>query len=448
MKKPIIALVGRPNVGKSTLFNRIVGRNQAVINDRPGVTRDRLYAEATLDRRSFIVIDTGGLDISPEDNLIANVKAQVNVAVNEADAIVFVVDAIDGLTSWDVEVAETLRKTGKLIYLAANKSDNTKRTEGVFEFYELGFGEPFPISAIHGRGVNELLEEILFQLPEMEMEEEVGADKPIRIAVVGKPNVGKSSLVNSILGEDRVIVDSRPGTTRDAIDIRFSRDAVDFEIVDTAGMRRRKKIFDEVESSSVSKAIQSILRSDITWVVLDATEQPGHQDKEIASYISRNGKACIFVMNKWDLVEKDHKTFDEFCDYIRADMALLDYIPIISVSALETMRVNKLLELTQVIFAEYSTRIATPLLNRIFGDIILEHHHPFVSGKRPSPKYITQVSTQPPTFVIFTSYPELIKEPYKRYLINSLREEFSFQGAPIMLFFRSTKSKNKEARDQ
>ena len=444
VKKPIIAIVGRPNVGKSTLFNRIVGRDQAVIHNRPGVTRDRIYADATLDKRSFVVIDTGGLDISPEDNLIANVRSQVNIAVNEADAIVFVVDAIDGLTPWDIEVAESLRKSGKLIYLAANKSDNEKRAEGTVEFYELGFGEPFPISAIHGRGVNELLEEILFQLPEIEIEEETEIKKPIRIAVVGKPNVGKSSLVNAILGESRVIVDSRPGTTRDAINIQFSRDGVDFEIVDTAGMRRKKKIFDDVESSSIGKAINSIHRSDIAWVVMDATEQPGQQDKEIASYISRHGKACIFVMNKWDIVEKDHRTFDEFCDFIRADMALLDYVPIISVSALESLRVNKLLELTQIIFAEYSTRIATPLLNRSFGDIILEHSHPFISGKQPSPKYITQVSTQPPTFVIFTSYPELINEPYKRYLINSLREKFGFQGAPIVLRFRSTKTKEKD----
>lgn len=443
MKKPVIALVGRPNVGKSTLFNRIVGRNQAVIHDRPGVTRDRLYADANLGKRNFVVIDTGGIDLSPTDDLIANVKTQVGVAIKEADAIMFVVDIIDGLTTWDTEVASMLRKSGKPIYLAVNKTDSSRKAKDMFEFYELGFGEPFPISAIHGYGVNEILEEILYNFPETEIGEESEEEKFIRIAVVGRPNVGKSSLVNAILGEERVIVDSRPGTTRDAIDIRFSRDGVNFEIVDTAGMRRKKKIFDEVESSSVGKAIQSIHRSDVTWVVMDATQQPGQQDKEIAAYISRHGKACVFVMNKWDIVEKDHKTFDEFCKFIRADMALLDYVPIISVSALEVMRVNKLLELTQIIFAESSTRVGTPLLNRIFGNIIIDHSHPIVSGKKPSPKYITQVSTNPPTFVIFTSYPELIKMPYKRYLINRLREEFGFQGAPIVLHFRSTKSKEK-----
>ena len=439
MDKPVIALVGRPNVGKSTLFNRIVHRNLAVVHNRPGVTRDRLHAEATFNDKSFVVIDTGGLDLSPTDDLIASVKTQVDIAVKEADAIILVVDVVDGVTSWDVEVGNRLRKSGKPIYVAVNKSDNFKRVDNSIEFCELGFGDPFPISALHGLGVDDLLEKVLSGLPEVENKLE--SERPIRIAVVGRPNVGKSSLVNAILGEERVIVDSRPGTTRDAINIRFRKDGMDFEIIDTAGMRRRKKIFDEVESSSVGKAIESIRRSDVTWVVLDATQEPSQQDKEIASYIDRQGKASIFVMNKWDLVEKDHKTFDEFCKYIRADIALLDYVPILSISAKDNLRVNKILDLTQSIFTEYSTRVTTHTLNKAFGDIITEIPPPSVSGKRPSPKYITQVLTNPPTFVIFTTYPELIKPPYKRYLINRFRELFGFQGSPIMLKFRSTKRK-------
>jgi GTP-binding protein len=439
LDKPVIALVGRPNVGKSTLFNRIVHRNLAVVHNRPGVTRDRLHAEATFNDKSFVVIDTGGLDLSPTDDLIVSVKTQVEIAVKEADTIILVVDVVDGVTSWDVEVGNRLRKSGKPIYVAVNKSDNFKRVDNSIEFCELGFGDPFPISALHGLGVDDLLEKVLSGLPEVENKLEI--ERPIRIAVVGRPNVGKSSLVNAILGEERVIVDPRPGTTRDAINIRFRKDGMDFEIIDTAGMRRRKKIFDEVESSSVGKAIESIRRSDVTWVVLDATQEPSQQDKEIASYIDRQGKASIFVMNKWDLVEKDHKTFDEFCKYIRADIALLDYVPILSISAKDNLRVNKILDLTQSIFTEYSTRVTTHTLNKAFGDIITEIPPPSVSGKRPSPKYITQVLTNPPTFVIFTTYPELIKPPYKRYLINRFRELFGFQGSPIMLKFRSTKRK-------
>jgi len=441
LNKPVIALVGRPNVGKSTLFNRIIHKNMAVVHDRPGVTRDRIYADAQLDDRIFIVIDTGGLDLAPKDDLIANVKAQVDVAVKEADAIILIVDVVDGPTSWDIEVANRLRKSGKPIYVAVNKADNLKRIDNAVEFCELGFGDPFPISALHGIGIEDLLEGVLSGLPEVKAEPET--KKLIRIAVVGRPNVGKSSIVNFILGEERVIVDSRPGTTRDAINIQFRRDGVDFEIVDTAGMRKKNKVFDDVESSSVSKAIESIRRSDVTWMVMDATQEPAQQDKEIASYVAKQGKACIFVMNKWDIVEKDHKTFDNFSKFIKGDIALLDYVPIISVSALEGLRVNKILDLTQVIFAEYSTRIATALLNKTFGGIINQVPPPSVSGKRPSPKYITQVSTNPPKFIIFTTYPELIKPPYERYLMNRFRESFGFQGSPIMLQFRSTRRNEK-----
>ncbi|MBD3185040.1 ribosome biogenesis GTPase Der [Candidatus Poribacteria bacterium] len=442
MDKPIITLVGRPNVGKSTLFNRIIGRNLAVVHNMPGVTRDRIYAEAIWDNKSFVVVDTGGLDLDPQDNLIAMVKTQVETALRESDAILFVVDVKTGITTWDIEVAETLRKSEKPIYLVANKSDNPKRENHAVEFFALGLGGPIPVSAAHGIGVAELLDEVIFNLPEKIAEEK--HENRIKIAVVGRPNVGKSSLVNRVLGEDRVIVDSRPGTTRDAVNIAFHRDALAYEIVDTAGMRKRKKIFDDVERSSVGKAIQSIRQSDVTWLVIDATQELGHQDKKIAGYIADQGKACILVINKWDLIEKDSNTFDEYCEEIRWQAPLFEYVPMLSSSALTGLRVEKLLELTQIIFAEYSTRITTHVLNKAFRDIIMQYSHPIVSGKRPNLKYITQVSTAPPTFVVFTSYPNLIRPDYERYLINRLREEFGFQGSPIKMKFLSTRKSDKQ----
>jgi GTP-binding protein len=438
-KKPVVALVGRPNVGKSTLFNRIIRRNLAVVHDRPGVTRDRIYGDAEWEDRSFTVVDTGGLDLSPEDDLIASVKTQVNTALREADAIVLVVDVAEGLTPWDLEIADALRFAQKPVYIAANKSDNPKRADYAVDFYALGFGDPFPVSAIHGIGIEELMEEVALNLPEVTAAEEVGSS--IRIAVVGRPNVGKSSLINAVLGEERVIVDPRPGTTRDSINITFRREMTLFEIIDTAGMRRRKKIFDDVEKSSVGKAIESIRRSDMTWLVIDSTQEIAQQDKNISSYIARQGKACILVANKWDLVDKDHQTFDNFCEYIRWQAPQLDYVPIISASALTGLRVDKLLELTQIIFLEYSMRVTTHLLNKAFREIITQNPPPSVSGKRPNPKYITQVAIRPPTFVIFTTYPEYIRPHYEKYLINQLREQFGFQGAPIKVKFLSTRSK-------
>jgi len=425
-------------VGKSTLFNRIIGRNLAVVHNRPGVTRDRIYADTIRDDRGFRVVDTGGLDLSPDDDLIESVKTQVHTALNEADAIIFVVDVAEGMIPWDVEVAGLLRASKKPVYVAANKADNAKRAENTVEFYALGLGDPFPISAVNGTGVADLMDEVMAHLPEMtEVEEK---EDLIRIAVVGRPNVGKSSLVNAVLGEERVLVDPRPGTTRDAINITFHRDSVGFEIVDTAGMRRRTKIFDDVERSSVGKAIESIRRSDITWLVIDSTRDIGQQDKKISSYIAKQGIACILIANKWDLVEKDHKTFDEYSENLRWQAPLLDYVPILSASAVTGLRVNKLLELTQIIFSEYSTRVTTHILNKAFRSIIAENQHPMVSGRRPTAKYITQVSIKPPTFAVFTTYPEKIQPHYERYLVNQLRDYFGFQGSPIKMKFLSTRS--------
>ena len=429
-------------MGKSTLFNRIIGRNLAVVHNRPGVTRDRIHADAQWRDKEFVVIDTGGLDLSPDNDLVGMVRNQVDMALKEADVIILVVDIAEGLTHWDMEVAEALRIAKKPVYVAANKADSYSRFENAVEFYALGLGDPFPVSAIHGIGIDSLLEEVVFQLPEPSEDTEDPA--LIKISVVGRPNVGKSSLVNAVLGEERVIVDSRPGTTRDAVNITFHRDGMTFEIVDTAGMRRRKKIFDDVERSSVGKAIQSIRLSDITWLVIDANQKLGSQDKKIASYIADQGKACIIVANKWDLVEKDTRTFDEFCQEIRWQAPLLDYVPILSSSAVTGLRVKKLLELTQTIFREYSMRVTTHVLNKDFRDIIIQNKHPVVSGRRPIPKYITQVSVRPPTFAVFTTYPDLIRPDYQGYLVNQLRESFGFQGAPIKMKFLPTRVERKE----
>jgi len=439
--KPIVAIVGRPNVGKSSLFNRIIGRNLAVVHNQPGVTRDRIYADAEWNDKKFVVVDTGGLDLSPADDLVARVRDQVKIALNEAHAIIFVLDVKEGITPWDADIAQVLRQSNKKIYVVSNKTDNPAREEHIVEFYELGLGDPFPISAAHGIGINALMDEVVSVLPEIT--EEGQPRRPIRIAVVGKPNVGKSSLVNAILGEERVIVDSVPGTTRDSINIIFQRDGVSFEIMDTAGMRRRKMVFDDLEKSSVGKAIQSIRQSDVTWLVVDATQELSQQDKYVFSYIAREGKACILILNKWDLVEKDTHTFDNLTKEIRINAPFMDYMPIVSISALDGLRVNKLLELTQIIFSEYLTRIPTHLLNESFRDMIIQYEHPIVSGKRPTPKYITQVEIGPPTFAVFTTYPELIQPHYVKYLTNQIREKFGFQGTPLKLKFLSTGSKKK-----
>lgn len=442
MKSVCVAIVGRPNVGKSSLFNKILGKQVSIVHDRPGVTRDRLYAQTEWRNTAFLLIDTGGLNLLPDDGIIEQVKVQVEVALSEASVIIFVVDAKEGLTPADFEIADLLRKTEKRVILVVNKSDNPKRHQESMEFYQLGLGEIFPISAIHGHGVPELLDEVVASLPQAVTltDETVGAHdlgpKSLKMAVIGKPNVGKSSLINAILGQERVIVDHRPGTTRDAVNISFQRDGCNFEFVDTAGMRRKNRIVDDLEKSSVGKAIKSIKESDITWLIIDAAQGPGHQDKTIAGFIMDEGKACILVVSKWDLVEKDNKTYDLYQEALMAELPFLDYVPAFFVSAVTKQRIYKLLELSQHIYREYSMRAPTHLLNESLEQITLRRQHPTVSGKRVHLKYMTQVGTCPPTFLTFTNWPNLIDPAYERYLIHRLRERFGFYGSPIRIEYR------------
>ncbi len=441
MAQPVVAIVGRPNVGKSSLFNLIAKERIAVVHDQPGVTRDRIYADVEWDDGHFTIVDTGGLDLDPEDHLIDNVQWQVEVALNEATVILFVVDAQTGIMPHDLLIAEMLRKTDKEIFVVVNKADNARlETEGT-EFYQLALGEPFFTSCAQNMGINVLLDEVVFAMPEAETENPDAVTEPIKIAIVGRPNAGKSSLINAILGEDRMIVDDRPGTTRDAVNISFTHDAVPFELIDTAGMRRRTAINSELEQSTVQRAIRSIRKSDISWLVVDATREIAHQDKTIGSYIARQGKPCILAVNKWDLIAKDNSTFNQFVESIRRQMPQLFYVPMLFVSALTDLRVMKLLDLTLTIHREYSTSVSTHELNNLLAHLKNAHQPPRSGGVRPSLKYMTQIKTQPPTFLLFARHADKIQPHYEAYLMNGIREAFGFSGTPLRIYYRSANAK-------
>ncbi len=441
---PIVAIVGRPNVGKSSLFNRITAdarpngeqpKKFAVVNDTPGVTRDRNYANVKWVDTPFTIVDTGGMDVDPEDPLIDNVQLQVDEALAEATLILFVVDVRDGIMPHDLIVADKLRSSGKPIVLVANKADSVSLEMDTAEFYSLGLDEPVLISCVQNIGITLLLDQVIDGLPEVKDTSEDAA-APIKISIVGRPNVGKSSLLNSLLGEERMIVDNRPGTTRDAVNIRFEYQNILFELVDTAGMRRKSSIKDELETATVRSAIQSIRQSDIAALILDVTQEVAQQDKTIASFIARNGKASVLVLNKWDLIEKENTTHAEFMDQITAQVPQLDYVPKIFVSALTGQRVSKILDVSLEVYREYCTRIPTPQLNDLLLELRTTHPPPRVRGTRPALKYITQVETQPPTFLIFGRNTHRIRPPYTAYLVNNLRSEFGFHGTPIRIFYR------------
>jgi len=435
VSKPIVAIIGRPNVGKSSLFNRIIGERLAVVHDTPGVTRDRLYADVEWDGKTFTVVDTGGMETSPDDDLTKMVQLQVQTAIDEAQVILFLVDVIDGIMSQDAMIADLLRETDKPIFLVANKADNLKRDIDVAEFYQLGLGTPTPVSAIHNAGIGDLMDEVVFAIEE-DIPEETAEPDSLKIAVVGRPNAGKSSLINAILGEERVIVAPEPGTTRDAINISFTKDGVDFELVDTAGMRRKARVKDKLERYSIIRAQNSIRKSDIAWLVLDTTREVSQQDKTIARFIFDTGKACILAATKWDLVEKDNQTYNSYLKELQKQLTLLSFAPVLFVSSKTSQRVMKLLDLSLAIYREYSMRIPTHELNLALRNAVSAHRPPIVNRKRSSLKYITQVAIQPPTFVIFTNHPKGIKADYEAYLINRFRETFGFQGAPIKIWYR------------
>lgn len=432
---PTIAVLGRPNVGKSTLFNRLVGRRVAIVDDTPGVTRDRNYARVEWRGRSFLVIDTGGFEPESRVPMSRQVAEQARLAVEEADLILLVVDAQEGLHPVDQEIARLLRQEAdKRVLLIANKVDSSPKVLDAAEFYRLGLAEVFPVSAEQGTGIGDLLDRILQLLPSRHEPEE--DSRAITIAVVGRPNVGKSSLVNRILGESRVIVDPEPGTTRDAIDTPFIFQGQSYVLVDTAGIRAKSRVAYRVEKYSMLRAVKSLERCDVALVVIDATAGVVHQDAWIAGYATERGCASILVGNKWDLVEKDTRTADQHLQNIREKLPSLDYAPIIFVSALTGQRVLKIFSLVERVVKEGQRRIPSDELNRFLVEVMVKHPPPSSKGREVKLQYATQVSSRPPIFTLYLSNPKGIHFSYERYLINRLREAYGFEGNPIRLRFR------------
>lgn len=436
MANPTIAIVGRPNVGKSTIFNRIAGERISIVEDTPGVTRDRIYATGEWLGREFSIIDTGGIELSDEP-FMEQIKHQAEIAIEEADVIIFVASGREGVTDADELVARILYRSNKPVILAVNKVDNSEMRNDIYEFYSLGLGDPFPISGSHGLGIGDVLDEAVKHFS-TEIEEE--DDETIKFSLIGRPNVGKSSLINAILGEDRVIVSEIEGTTRDAIDTHFeSEDGQKFLMIDTAGMRKRGKVYESTEKYSVMRAMRAIERSDIVLMVLNAEEGIREQDKKVAGYAHEAGRGIIIVVNKWDTIEKETNTMRDFEEEIRDEFQYLDYAPIIFVSALTKQRLNKLPELIELVSMNQNLRIPSALLNDVVMDAIAINPTPTDKGKRLKVFYGTQVAIKPPTFVIFVNEEELMHFSYARFLENQIRKAFTFEGTPIKIIPRRRK---------
>ncbi len=436
MVKPVVAIVGRPNVGKSTIFNRIVGERVAIVEDIPGVTRDRIYSSAEWLNHDFNIIDTGGIEISDEP-LLVQIRTQAELAIKEADVIIFMTNGREGVTAGDEEVAKILHKADKPVVLAVNKIDNPEMHDLIYDFYALGFGEPFPISGSHGRGLGDLLDEVARHFsdqPDKDYDEDV-----IKFCLIGRPNVGKSSLVNAILGEERVIVSNIAGTTRDAIDTQVTIDGRDYVMIDTAGMRKRGKVYESTEKYSVLRALKAIERSDVVLVVLDGAEGIIEQDKRIAGYAHDAGRAIVIVVNKWDAVEKDEKTMKVFEERIREQFQFLDYAPIVFLSAKTKQRIHTLIPMINMAAENHVRRVETSVLNDVIMDAVAMNPAPADKGKRLKIYYATQVSVKPPAFVIFVNDPELMHFSYERFLENRIREAFGFEGTPIKIICRARK---------
>jgi len=437
--KPIVAVVGRPNVGKSTLFNRLVGERRAIVQDIPGTTRDRVYGTTDWGGVEFTVVDTGGLqddreiDAESLTEIARNTRNQAQAAIDEADVIVFLVDARSGLTAGDHEVADLLRRADKPTILVANKAESAVRRDGIYEFYELGLGDPVAISAYHGTGTGDLLDKVVESLPEAEEEEET--DGPA-IAIVGRPNVGKSRLLNALLGQERSIVSDVPGTTRDSIDTELTWAGQPLTLIDTAGIRRRGRIEQGVEQFSVIRSMRAIDRSDVVLLVVDATEDFTAQDLHIAGYIEEQKKGIVVVINKWDLIEKDAKTMDEYKARAREQLDFVPYAPLVFVSAKFGQRVHQVLDTALLVVAERQKRVPTSALNALLRESVAAHPPPSKPGKWLKFYYATQADVAPPTFVFFCNDPVQIHFSYRRYLENRLREAFGYTGAPIRLSFR------------
>ena len=429
--KPIVAIVGRPNVGKSLLFNKLIGKRLSIVQDTPGVTRDRIYGETDWNGRTFTLVDTGGIEPRTDDQLLSFMRQQAQIAVENATVIVFLTDIKTGVTAADHEVANMLLRSGKPIVLAVNKMDSTGLPDpDVYEFYNLGLGDPIAVSAVHGHGTGDLLDACVQYFPPEDQEEE--EDDAIKVALIGKPNVGKSSLVNQILGEERVIVSDVAGTTRDAIDSRFTNDRGSFVLIDTAGMRRKSKVEEDIEQYSVLRATMAIDRADVCLILIDATEGVTEQDTKVAGMAHEAGKACIIVVNKWDLVEKDGKTMDRMTEDVRKGLAFMTYAPILFISAKTGQRVDKLFDLIVAVSNQASMRITTGMLNNVLADAQTRVQPPTDKGRRLKIYYMTQVGIRPPHFVVFCNDAKLFHFSYRRYLENCIRNTFDLTGTPII----------------
>lgn len=435
MAKPIVAIIGKPNVGKSTFFNYIVGDRISIVEDTPGVTRDRIYAESNWRGRQFTLIDTGGIEPESEDIIIKQMRDQANIAINLADVIIFLTDVKQGVTAADREIALMLKKSKKSIILVCNKADNFgETTNDIFEFYNLGLGDPYPLSAANALGIGDVLDAIYDKFPKKEEGEII--DQTIKVSVIGKPNVGKSSLINKILGENRAIVSDIAGTTRDAIDTEYENEHGKYVFIDTAGIRRKSKVSESIEKFSIMRTLLAIERSDVCLMLIDATEGVTDQDAKIAGEAHEAGKGVIIVVNKWDALEKETGTLEKYKKEVYAKLAYLSYAPIIFISAVTGQRVEKLFEMINEVARQNALRVSTSMVNQVINEAIAIVQPPTDKGKRLKILYGTQVSTKPPTFVIFVNDKKLFHFSYERYLINQIRKEFGLQGTPVRMIAR------------
>ena len=443
MSKPTVAIIGKPNVGKSTFFNYIVGSRISIVEDTPGVTRDRVYAESNWRGRTFTVVDTAGIEPESDDIIISQMREQAKIAIEIADVIVFLTDVKQGVTAADEEIATLLRKSKKPVVLVCNKADNMGRDKNeIYEFYNLGMGEPYPVSAANALGIGDVLDAIYDNFPEKDENEE--DDGRIKVAVIGKPNVGKSSLINKILGENRTIVNNIAGTTRDAIDTEYENEYGKYVLIDTAGIRRKSKVSESIEKFSIMRTLLAIERADVCLMMIDATEGVTDQDAKIAGEAHEAGKGIIIVVNKWDEYEKETGTLEKYKKEIYAKLSYLSYAPVIFISAKTGQRVDKLFNMINNVAEQNAMRISTAMLNQVINEAIAIVQPPTDKGKRLKILYGTQVSTKPPTFVIFVNNKELFHFSYERYLVNQIRKEFGLEGTPVRMIAREKREKGEK----
>lgn len=445
MRQPVVAIVGRPNVGKSTLFNRLVGHRLSIVDDKPGVTRDRIFGEYEWRGKKISVVDTGGLDFSSDDDIDLNVLDQASLAIDSADVLIFVVNISDGVVNADQIIANMIKKRRKPVVLCVNKCDYLgEPIPEFYEFYSLGFGDPIEVSSVHGHGTGDLLDAVDEKLPDADFEED--EQEVLSVAVIGRPNTGKSSLVNKILGNERCIVSEKEGTTRDSIDVKISNKFGNYNLIDTAGIRRKNRIFENIEKYSVIRSKLAINRSDVCVIMIDATRDISEQDVRIAGFAHESGKGCVIAVNKWDSVEKTERTMSEYQEKLKNKFKFLSYAPVVFISAKTGQRIDKLFEFINSVFEACTMRLSTGILNDVLNEAMLRSQPPTDKGKRLKIYYITQVSVKPPTFVFFVNIAELFHFSYQRYIENHIRKTFGFLGTPIHFIIRE-KSERKILKD-